>query len=883
MAPMANIILYEASDAEDGLFTAVQTAASKPGVVAVSMSWAGDEFSGETAYDSSTFVTPSGHIGGAASIGGAGLLGGVTFLAASGDSGAYSPLNTSTIMPEYPAASPNVVAVGGTSLTVNADNSYQGEMSWGNGISSGTAGGGGGGISLYESQPTYQFGSGLVSAYSSTARMYPDVSADADPDTGVPFYDSWDFTTDWGWLASPVGGTSLACPLWAGMIAVADEGRAIAGLGSLDGAQQTLPELYQAFKTAPTDFHDITSGDSIGPTAHINYSPQSGYDLATGLGSPVGNLLIPQLVGTTVTAVSSTQPAGAYGAGTTIPITVTFSEPVTVTGTPQLALNAGSGAVANYTGGSGTPVLTFSYTVAAGQNSSDLDYGSATALTLNGGSIQDAAGNAALLTLPTTGTDGLATQHIVIDTTTPMVTNVVVRSAAWTSSFLSSLAGQSSHNVGGYSIPVGSGAQLLALPWANINQLEVTFSENVVVNQSDLLLTGVNTPSYNVSGGTFSYDPTTFTATWTLPQSIGIDKLMLTLNAGGSGPIEDAAGNRLNGEWTNPTSTTSTGTTTYPSGNGVAGGDFDFRFNVLPGDATQDGTVDGYDLGEVLGNYTKSGKTGADGDFTGDGTVDGYDLSVLVGDYTKTLPSGEPAAGSFPADVPLAAATVPSQANMIPNVAMADNSGLEKTDVLAVALPTQPALVQSDAAEVFHASAAVTTPRADGLQPAAASILAALTAGVGDSSSPPVSAVADRGLLFVVRPPVSAAQSLWADGSSIAAGRPTIPWADVAGDTSLWNETVPAGNVSSSFVPGEKSTGTERTIHDQVKTVFTDQARAHDAVLAGELASPPPSEMSWLWDAASARRSRHPASDLESLTDAVDNVLLAYNDESYDV
>ena len=123
--------------------------------------------------------------------------------------------------------------------------------------------------------------------------------------------------------------------------------------------------------------------------------------------------------------MSSTQATGAYGAGTAIPITVTFDEPVTVTGTPQLTLNAGSGAVANCTGGSGTSALTFTYTVAAGQNSADLDYVSATALTLNGGSIQDTVGNAAVLTLPAPGTagDSLATQNITIDTTPPTVTD----------------------------------------------------------------------------------------------------------------------------------------------------------------------------------------------------------------------------------------------------------------------------------------------------------------------------------------------------------------------------------------------------------------------------------------------------------------------------
>jgi hypothetical protein len=118
----------------------------------------------------------------------------------------------------------------------------------------------------------------------------------------------------------------------------------------------------------------------------------------------------------TVTAVSSTMAAGTYGAGTAIPITVTFSEVVNVTGKPKLALDAGSGAAAIYTGGSGTSTLTFTYTVAAKQNTADLDYSSITALTLNGGSIKDLAGNTAILTLLPTGTDGLAAEMIVINT-----------------------------------------------------------------------------------------------------------------------------------------------------------------------------------------------------------------------------------------------------------------------------------------------------------------------------------------------------------------------------------------------------------------------------------------------------------------------------------
>lgn len=133
---------------------------------------------------------------------------------------------------------------------------------------------------------------------------------------------------------------------------------------------------------------------------------------------------------TTVTGVSSTTAAGTYGVGTVIPITVTFSGKVCVTATPQPQLTLNDGAVVNYTGGSGSSTLTFTYTVAAGQNAADLDYASTAALAVpNGGSIKDQAGNAAVLTLPATGTDGLVTKKIVI-ATPPIVGTVSTTSAS---------------------------------------------------------------------------------------------------------------------------------------------------------------------------------------------------------------------------------------------------------------------------------------------------------------------------------------------------------------------------------------------------------------------------------------------------------------------
>src|SRR5208283_2746162 len=99
--------------------------------------------------------------------------------------GAYVQKST-TLTPQYPACSPNVIAVGGTSLSVGESSpnyTWSSETAWGNGTSSDTEGGGGGGISAYESQPSYQ--NGVVAKYntsiSTTLRDYPDVSADANP------------------------------------------------------------------------------------------------------------------------------------------------------------------------------------------------------------------------------------------------------------------------------------------------------------------------------------------------------------------------------------------------------------------------------------------------------------------------------------------------------------------------------------------------------------------------------------------------------------------------------------------------------------------------------------------------------------------------------
>src|SRR5204863_11452 len=144
---------------------------------------------------------------------------------------------------------------------------------WGNGTSSYSRGGSGGGISRYQAQPLYQRG-GVTQ--SSSFRALPDVSFLADPNTGVAVIDSWDFGNT---TPVPIGGTSLATPMWAGVIAIADQGRALAGLGTLDGATQTLPRLYAL---PSSDFHDITTGNN-------GYAARPAFDLVPRRGTPLAH------------------------------------------------------------------------------------------------------------------------------------------------------------------------------------------------------------------------------------------------------------------------------------------------------------------------------------------------------------------------------------------------------------------------------------------------------------------------------------------------------------------------------------------------------------------------------------------------------------------
>jgi len=253
IAPQATILLVEATtNSMVNLMSAVSYATSSstpttlgiPKVVAVSMSWGGSESSTETAYDS-YFASPS-----------------ITFFASSGDTGG-------AVL--WPSSSVNVVSVGGTTLT-------QGTIGYTETAWSGS----GGGVSAYESAPSDQSGLGY------SKRATPDVSYNADPNTGFSVYDNYGYS---GWFV--VGGTSAGAPQWAAIQALENT--------------VTSSNLYAAYNSPSVysaDFRDITTG-----TAGSNKAG-AGYDLVTGIGSPLTtNFAAPATPDFSLSAPSVTIPA----------------------------------------------------------------------------------------------------------------------------------------------------------------------------------------------------------------------------------------------------------------------------------------------------------------------------------------------------------------------------------------------------------------------------------------------------------------------------------------------------------------------------------------------------------------------------------------------
>ncbi|GCE13502.1 S53 family peptidase [Tengunoibacter tsumagoiensis] len=217
-------------------------------------------------------------------------LEGVTVLASSGDSGTANPDVDGNTYPfptvGYPASSPWVTAVGGTSLYADLDGNYQSENVWNGGFGDAT----GGGVSQYFSEPFYQYLlPGSDQAILKGHRAIPDISYNADPATSVPVY--------LGFLPGAnrqgyylFGGTSEGAPQWAGLIADANQ-YAHRPLGFLN----TQLYLLGADKDAAAKvYHDITVGNNAQDPIP-GYDATPGWDASTGWGTPIAQQLFDAL------------------------------------------------------------------------------------------------------------------------------------------------------------------------------------------------------------------------------------------------------------------------------------------------------------------------------------------------------------------------------------------------------------------------------------------------------------------------------------------------------------------------------------------------------------------------------------------------------------
>jgi hypothetical protein len=290
IAPGANIVLFEANSASNAnLDTAVTSAANPatytplgiPTASVISNSYGSNDTArarvNDLAADASTFAPISN-------------ANQISLVFSSGDSG----------VAEFPSTSPYVLGVGGTAVTLSTtpfgvswtsettynDTNYQGH----------NYGSSGGGTSAFEAIPSYQTDAGISN--SGNHREAPDVSMSGALESGVYIVDTLDVGSQ-----TPEGtvfGTSLAAPMWAGLVAVTNQGRALAGEGPIGNVQEAV------YSVPSTDFHDITTGTN-GLSGANKHSAGPGYDTVTGIGTPIANKLIPALV-----AFTGTGPIGTY-------------------------------------------------------------------------------------------------------------------------------------------------------------------------------------------------------------------------------------------------------------------------------------------------------------------------------------------------------------------------------------------------------------------------------------------------------------------------------------------------------------------------------------------------------------------------------------------
>jgi len=406
ICPNCHIILVEASsESNDDLGTAVNAAVSL-GAKFVSNSYGGSEASNDSTYDSEYYDHP-----------------GVAVTASSGDSG-YGV--------EYPAASQYVTAVGGTSLSTASNTRGWTESVWDTSSSEGA----GSGCSADDPKPTWQTDTGC------SKRTVADVSAVADPATGVAVYDTYNGNGGW----NVYGGTSVASPLIASVYALA--GTPAAG---------TTPASYLYAHTS--SLYDVTSGKTATCSPAYLCTAEVGYDGPTGLGTPDGITAFSNgtSTGNTVTVTNPGSQTGKVGTAASLQISATDSASgqtltYSATGLPAgLSINASTGLISgtptasgsssvtvtakDTTGATGTTSFTWTVSAATGNTVTVSNPGSQTGTVGTAASLQISASDSAsgqTLTYSATGLPAglsISTSGLISGTPTAAATSSVTVTA----------------------------------------------------------------------------------------------------------------------------------------------------------------------------------------------------------------------------------------------------------------------------------------------------------------------------------------------------------------------------------------------------------------------------------------------------------------------
>ncbi|MFF7637214.1 protease pro-enzyme activation domain-containing protein [Kitasatospora sp. NPDC008050] len=363
VAPKATQLVYEAPNSDQGEIDMAAKIVADDQVSVISISWGGCE--PDTTQSSMTAVDTSFKQAAAE---------GISVYSASGDDGSRdctrSTSGASVKSVDFPGSDTYVTSVGGTNLQVSGT-SYSSESAWS------TAGGG---VSTVFSKPSWQTGTGV----SGTMRTVPDVSSNADPNSGFAIYTQGTSGPAW----QQYGGTSAAAPLWSGFTALFNQKAKTAGKANLG---QANPALYSVANSGSygTAFHDVKTG------ANQDFNAGTGYDQVTGWGSPVADALTTALLGggtgptgDTVTVTGPGAQNGTVGtavslqvngtdsasgqtlsySATGLPAGLSISTSGLISGTPTAAGTSSVTVTAkDSTGATGT--ATFSFTVAAAAGS----------------------------------------------------------------------------------------------------------------------------------------------------------------------------------------------------------------------------------------------------------------------------------------------------------------------------------------------------------------------------------------------------------------------------------------------------------------------------------------------------------------------------------